>query len=168
MEQTTTITDHPLADIDRIRVDPDDVIDCIQQNHETYQHDRSERVLRITPPLNGHKRAKPHTDLPGYYPNEPRPIHIDPFAFIVGDELGHESPTATEIPAPANYPDQHEERGAFRRDETCDEWDDWWETTLDLWEAEARAQITDTDELIFRPRTRNGTTIEIPIDITDD
>lgn len=167
MEQNTvtadggSTTDHQAAAVETIVVDPDDVVEAMKRNHRDQDEQRS-HTLRITAPFKGEKEATPHvSEAHRYYPPElsQKPIHIGPEAFIVGHAAGSRHPDWWNQWA---YPNLHEERSLFRdefgardehgenrplTDEEEDEWGEWWDAAVEMWEDRVRHALQNVDEL---------------------
>lgn len=78
----TTDAQHPLDNLDVIRVNPDDVIAAMRDYHESPDDGRMQ-VLRVTPPHEGESDAELWTSEQGRsYLDSPAPKHIDPEAFV--------------------------------------------------------------------------------------
>lgn len=154
-------SEHPAEDIEVVVVDPDDVVAAFERNKRDETEQRS-HVLRVSPPFEGECKAtlevsESHT----YYPPEmdPKPIHLGPAAFLVGHDAGGRHP---DYRNEWNHPDISQERSLFRdemdaygpdgesrelTDEEEDEWEDWWETAMEMWEDRVRHALQSTDEL---------------------
>jgi len=167
MAQNTTTaddgsnSDHPAADIETIVVDPNDVVEAMRRNKRDRDEQRS-HVLRVSPPFEGEKKAKPHvSEVHTYYPPEmdPKPLHIAPEAFIVGHGAGSRHP---DFSNEFRYPDYSTEQHRFRdeidawdddgtvrplTDEEENDWDEWWDTVVEMWEDRVRLQVKNTQEL---------------------
>jgi len=118
--------------------------------------------LRVTPPLEGEQTATPHvSEAHNYYPPEmnSKPLHIGPEALLVGHSAGSRHPDWWNE---WSYPDYRQVQHLFRdeieawgdhgetrplTDEEEDEWDEWWNTTLEKWEDRVRHVLTSTEEL---------------------
>jgi hypothetical protein len=167
-------TSHPAADIDTITVDPDDVVDAMRRNHRD-QDEQHNHVLRVTPPFDGDRRAKPHvSEAHTYYPPElsQKPIHTGPEWFIIGDDAGSRHPDwRNEFSHPdygtekARFRDEigaRDDNGGYRQltDDEEAEWDDWWETVVEMWEDRVRTALKSTEELTLtshHPDSENPT-----------
>jgi len=154
-------SDHPAADVDTIVVDPDDVIEAMQRNDRDQDEQRS-HVLRVSPSFEGEKKATPHvSEAHTYYPPElsQKPLHIGPEAFIVGHGAGSRHPDWRNE---WSYPNLHEERSLFRdefdardehgenrplTDEEEDEWEEWWDTAVEMWKDRVRHALKNTEEM---------------------
>lgn len=173
-------TDPPAADVDTIVVDPDDVVEAMRRNDRDQDEQRT-HVLRITPSFEGEKEATPHvSEAHTYYPPElsQKPLHIGPEAFIVGHGAGSRHPDWRPEWA---YPRLHEERSLFRdefdardqhgenrplTDDEEDEWEDWWDTAVGLWEDRVRHALRNTEELTLTGHPdpdMEDTTVEVAI-----
>ena len=146
--------------LDTIVVDPDDVVAAMRRNKRDERQQRT-HVLRVSPPFEGEKRATPHvSEAHTYYPPEmvPEPLHIPPEAFLVGHSASSRHPDwRTEW----SYPSRHEQRSLFRdefgarddganrplTDDEKDEWAEWWDTVVELWEDRVRHALKTTEEL---------------------
>jgi len=156
-------TEHPASGLDTVVVGVDDVVEVFRRDRRDETKQRN-HVLRISPPFEGEQPATPHSsETHTYYPPEMNttPIHLGPGAFVVGHSRGaRHSDWRNEW----NYPDLHEERSLFRneidafndnggyRELTDDEeaeWDEWWETVVDMWEDRVRHALEKTEELTF-------------------
>ncbi|TKX79914.1 hypothetical protein [Halorubrum sp. SD626R] len=145
---------HPLADINEIVISPDDVADCIQRNHK--QSNRGTYVLRVTPPFRGSVEANLFFSEPEtrYADNiDPVPIHIDPFAFLCGHADGLDSHAYYHnVHSAAKYPNCLEDKDIYERDADDDTtWDEWRETTIEIWRNEARACVKEVTTITFPP-----------------
>lgn len=176
MVETTTNdneseTKHPLSDIKEIVVSPDDVADCLRRNNE--QSNRGTYVLRVTPPFSGIVEANPFFSEPGTrYAGDidPIPVHIDPYAFLCGHADGLNSREYYHnVHSEAEYPNRLEDKDIYGRDADADTtWDEWRETTLEVWRNEVRACVEDVDEITFPTRGVGpdrvfGTTVPVRI-----
>lgn len=176
MVETTTngdesATKHPLADINEIVISPDDVADCIQRNHK--QSNRGTYILRVTPPFRGSVEANLFFSEPGTrYADDidPVPVHIDPLAFLCGHADGRDSREYYHnVHGEAKYPDPLEDKDIYESHADADTtWDEWRETTLEVWRNEVRACIEDVGEITFPTRGAGpdrvvGTTVPVRI-----
>jgi len=150
--------DHPAADLETVVVNADDVVEAMRRA----ARDRDEQlshVLRVSPPLQGEQTATPHvSEAHTYYPPElsQKPIHIGPATFLVGHSPGVRHP---DYRAEWSYPDISEERALFRdefdiaeedrpiSDELEEEWEEWWNTVVEIWEGRVRHALKNTDEI---------------------
>jgi len=137
-------------------VDADDVVEAMRRNKRDETEQRS-HVLRVSPPFEGEQPAKlevseSHT----YYPPEmdPKPIHLGPAAFHVGHNEGSRHP---DYRNEWSHPDISEARSVYRdnvpedeRDE--DTWDEWWSTSVEMWEDRVRHALQKTDEITLTSR----------------
>jgi hypothetical protein len=176
--------DHPAAALDTIVVDPDDVVEAMRRNHRD-QDEQHSHVLRVTPPFDGDRRGKPHvSEAHAYYPPElsQKPIHIGPEGFIIGDDAGSRHPDwRNEF----SHPDYGTEKARFRdeigaRDDNGDyrqltddeeaEWDEWWETVVEMWEDRVRTALKSTEELTLTSRHPDvdDTTVNVRFETSDD
>jgi hypothetical protein len=175
--------DHPAAAIDTIVVDPDDVVDAMRRNHRD-QDEQHSHVLRVTTPLQGERRAKPHvSEAHTYYPSElsQKPIHIGPEWFIIGDDAGSRHPDWRNEWAHPTIPegrslfrdqfDLYNERGANRplTDGEEAEWDEWWETVVEIWADRVRTALESTEELTLTSHHPDvdDTTVNVRIEEDD-
>ena len=158
-----TTTDHPAADLDTVVVNPDDVVEAMRRNKRDEDEQRS-HDLRVTPPLEEEKKATPHvSEAHTYYPPElsQKPLHISPEAFIVGHWAGSHHP---DFRNEWCYPDYGTEQHRFRdeidawdddgtvrplTDDEEDDWDEWWNTVVEMWENRVRNALKKTEELTF-------------------
>ena len=169
MAQNTTTpdggsnSDHPAADLETIVVDPGDIVEAMRRNKRDEDEQQS-HVLRVSPPFEGEKKAKPYvSETHTYYPPEmdPKPLHLSPEAFIVGDGAGSRHP---DFRNEFRYPDYSTEQRRFRdeidawdddgtvrplTDEEEDDWDEWWDTVVEMWEDRVRLQVKNTEELML-------------------
>ena len=165
MNTTTTDggsnSDHPAANIDTIVVDPDDVVAAMRRNRRDETEKRS-HYLRVSPPFEGEKKSKPHvSEAHTYYPPEmdPKPLHMGASCLLVGHDAGERHPDFHDEWRFPNYGtekalfrDEIEARdddGGYRQltdDEEAD-WDDWWETVVEMWEDRVRHALKNTEEL---------------------
>lgn len=155
--------EHPAANIETLVADPDDIVEAMRRNNRDRDEQRT-HVLRISPEFEGEKKATPHvSEAHTHYPPElsQKPLHIGPEAFIVGHGAGSRLPDWRNE---WNHPDHIEERALFRdefdaytedgdtrplTDEEEDEWDEWLETALEMWEDRVRHALKNTEELTF-------------------
>ena len=153
--------ENPAADLDTIVVDPDNVIEAMRRNDRDSDEQRS-HVLRVTPPLEGEQTATPYvSEAHAHYPPElsQKPLHLIPEAFVVGDGAGSRHPDWRNE---WSYPDYGTEKHRFRdeidaweddggtrplTDDEEDEWEEWWETVVEMWEDRVRHQLKNTKEL---------------------
>jgi len=171
---------HPASDIEAVVVEPDDVISASERNKRDETEQRS-HGLRISPPFEGECKAtlmvsEPHT----YYPPEmdPTPIHLSPAAFLVGHSDGSRHP---DYRKEWSHPDISRQRSLFRdemdaygpggdnRELTDDEqaeWEDWWETAMEMWESRARHALQHTEELTLTSQHPDvaDTTVALRVD----
>jgi len=170
-------SDHPAADVDTIVVDPDDVIEAMRRNDRDRDEQRT-HVLRVSPSLEGDKKAKPHvSEAHTYYPPElsQKPIHIGPEAFIVGHTAGSRHPDWRNE---WSYPNLHEQRSLFRdevdaRDEHGDnrplteeeegEWEEWWDAAVEMWEDRVRHALKNTEDLTLTSQHPNIEDTTVPV-----
>lgn len=164
MTETTTDDDaqhaHRATDLETIVVDPDDVIAAMRRNERDQNESRS-HVLRVSPPFEGEQQATPHVDEDHTrYPSDiTRPLHLSPGSLVVGHAAGTRHPDWRNE---WSYPNLHEERSLFRdefdahgsdgdnralTDDEQAEWDEWWETAVEMWEDSVRHALKQTDEL---------------------
>lgn len=162
--------DHPAADIETIVVDPADIVTMIRRNWRD-QDETLSHSLRITPPFTGTVRAAPHVSQQGsYYPPKmaPKPIHLGKAAFLAGNSMDRSS-----IPDACHFPNMHDSRARFREefgyygangenrrltDDEEEEWEEWWDVELEVWEEAVRAELCDETELMRRSAEGNQTT----------
>jgi hypothetical protein len=177
-------SDHPAEDLQTIVVDPDDVVEAMRRNHRD-QDDQRSHALRVSPPFAGEQTATPHvSEAHTYYPPElsETPIHIGPAAFIVGDDAGsRHSDWRNEW----SHPDYGTEKARFRdeigarddnggnlplTDDEEAEWDDWWETVVEMWEDRVRTALKSTEELTLTSRHPDvdDTTVNVRFETSDD
>lgn len=168
MNKTETV---PEAEIETIAVDPEEILEAFRRNRRDENEQRS-HVLRVSPPFEGEKQAKPHVDEDHTrYPPEmaPTPIHLSPEAFV-GDERG--------LPDTCRVPRYSEERRKFLKendyvdeqtgeylewtDEMKAEFNEWWQTTEEIFEDHVRKALSDT--ITISRRTQSGR-IETTIDV---
>jgi len=173
-------SDHPAADVETIIVDPDDVVEAMRRNKRDRDEQRS-HVLRVSSPFKGEKTATPHvSEAHTYYPPElsQKPLHIGPEAFIVGHTAGSRHPGWFDE---WSHPSIHRERSLFRdefnahdkcganralTDEEEDEWEEWWDTAVEMWEDRVRLQVKNTEELTLtsqHPDTED-TTVSVRVE----
>lgn len=159
-----------LDGIDEIVVDPDDVIELLRRNDRDQTQPRS-HVFRISPPFEGSKHATTHVSEQGnFYPPDmdPKPLHIDPAVFIIGDEYGSNSSNWSDelyyphIPAQRGYfrdeNDLYDEHGEpIPLDEDPDistQWDAFLDTVLDIWESDVRSALDKVDSIAYEGPSR--------------
>lgn len=168
-------TEHPAADVETIVVDPEDIIEMMRRNARDRDEQRG-HSLRISPPFDGELRATPHvTQKDKYYPVDlsQKPIHLGASVFLAG----HSHFRHPDFPEVCRYPDRHTQRSRFRdelgytrddgsyrelTDEEEAEWEEWWDTVLEVWREEVRANLK--NEATLESRTVDGmleTTVEI-------
>jgi hypothetical protein len=160
---------HPLDSVETIVVDPDDVVETMRRNErdETEQRDH---VLRVSPPFEGVKKAKTHITEPHtFYPSEmdPKPVHFVSEVFLVGHGAGSRHPDWRNG---WGHPNRHDERAQFRdefdyrgehgenrplTDEEKQEWDEWWENVIEMWEDRVRHALKNTDEITLTSQYPN-------------
>lgn len=144
---------HTLEHLDRIVVDPDDIIETMQRNRRDADENRT-HVLRITPPLKDERRAKLHCSENGsYYPDEmdPKPVHFMPSDFLTGH-------TEDPLPSSFNPPDRRIVRSQFRQaahidvPEDITEWTnedeqrfkEYFEETESIWLDDVHSNLADS------------------------
>jgi len=176
-EKYNAVQKHRAENIDTIVVDPDDVVKVMERNKrdETEQHTH---VLRVTPPFAGEHSANPHVSQDGkFYPEDvdAKPIHFTPENFLVGHSAGKRHP---DFRSEWCHPDISEQRSLFRdefdargdnaenrplTDEEETEWEEWWETSLEMWEGRVRRALKNTNEitLISQNPEVGNTTVEV-------
>jgi hypothetical protein len=186
MAQNTATADggsnneNPAADLDTIVVDPDDVIEAMRRNDRDSDEQRT-HVLRVSPPLEGEQTATPYVDeAHTRYPPElsQTPLHIGPETFIVGHGAGTRHPDWRNE---WSYPNRNEERSLFRdefdaygergenrllTDDEEDEWDEWWDTVVEMWENGVRRAVKNTEELTLTSQHRDveDTTVSVRVE----
>lgn len=168
-----SVTKHPLAEVNEIAVSPENVCDCIRRNHE--QSNRGTYVLRVTPPFRGIIEADPFFSESGTrYADEvdPVPVYIDPLAFLCGHADGRGSHEYYQkIHSEAKYPDRLEDKGIYEREAGADtSWDEWRETTLEIWRNEVRTCIDNISKIVFPPAGAGPNLVTgtiVPITIQD-
>jgi hypothetical protein len=173
-------SDHPAADVETIVVDLDDVVEAMRRNKRDEGEQRS-HDFRVSPPFEGEKKAKPNvSEAHTYYPPElsQKPLHIGPEAFIVGDGAGSRHP---DFRNEFRYPDYGTEQHRFRdeidawdddgtvrplTDEEEDDWDEWWATVVEMWEARVSLQVKKTEELTLTSQHPDveGTTVSVRVE----
>jgi hypothetical protein len=145
--------------IETIVVDADDIVETIRRNARDRDEQRK-HVLRVSPPFEGRKRAKPHvSDDHAHYPSEmnPKPIHIWADAFH-DTEFGY--PETWEVHEAAMEQDGVDNI-ADVSDETLEE---CWDVHIEVWESEVRASLV--DEVTFQIGTADGLTdVTLPVEI---
>ena len=152
--------EHPAANLETVVVDPDDVIEMMRRNYRDDPEQRS-HVLRVNPPLEGEQSAtlnvlQDHT----YYPPEmdPKPIHLTA-THVLGGRAD------SQLNSELCHPDHTVERGLFRDENGIgdgeelpeDEWQEWWDVALEVWESEVRASLSEATEV-----TLGGNYLEEP------
>jgi len=153
--------EHPAANLETIVVDPDDVVAAMRRNRRDDAEQRSHH-LRVSPPFEGAKKATPHvSEAHTYYPPEmdPKPLHIGASWLLVGDDAGDRHPDFhDEWRVPDYGTEEHRFRdeidawgddGRTRRltNEEEDEWEEWWETVVEMWEDRVRHALKNTEQL---------------------
>lgn len=152
-------TDHAAEDLETIIVNPDDVLEMMLRNERDKDQQRA-HVLRVTPPLKGVQKASLHVVQEGnHYPPEtsPRPIHISATLLFEGRI---DAQLDSEIRAPeygverARFndeygvgPDDVDEEADVDVEDLDDEWDEWWDTTVEVWESEVRKEMREPTEI---------------------
>lgn len=174
-------TPHPAADIERIVVDPDDVIAVMERNNRDRDERRS-HSLKLSPPLNGDKQANPCVMQSGnYYPPEmdPKPVHIGAQAVVIGDTAGKRHPDWRK---PLSYPNYDIQRSSFR--DECDlsddngekrpltdaeqnRWQEWWDPVVEVWESHVRHALRETDRLTMRNQHPSVTDTTVAVSFQD-
>lgn len=180
----TDAAEHQASDLETIVVDADDVIEAMRRNWRDEDEQRS-HVLRISTPLEGTKEASLHVDeAHTWYPPEmfETPIHIGPTAFVVGHDQGSRHPDWRNE---WSFPSMAEERSLFRdefdardengenrplTDDEQDEWDEWWDTVVEMWEDRVRHALDAVDEITLTDLAADGTRVRTTVDveITDE
>lgn len=172
--------EHPAADIDTIVVDPDDVVEAMRRNWRDQDEQRS-HVLRVTPPLEGERKATPHVDeAHTRYPSDvTKPIHIGPTAFIVGHAAGSRHP---DWERHFSFPNRHEEKTLFldendarkeegdsRRltEEEEEQWDEWWNTVVEMWEDRVRHALDKTEEITLTSQNPEVESTTVAVELKD-
>lgn len=148
--------------IETIVVDPDDVVEAVRRNWRD-KNEQHTHVLRVSPPFEGTKRATPHVDDDyTYYPPgmDPTPLHLSPSQFIG---------SGPQLPDQCQFPVLGEERQRFLHDqgyidehgvseewtdEMEAEWNEWWDTVVEVIESNIRNALLDT--VAVKRRTRDG------------
>lgn len=142
--------EHKAEELEAIIVNPDDVIEMMRRNKRDEDEQRS-HVLRVTPPLKGERVASPYVHQEGnYYPPEMpvEPIHINATLLFEGR-------IDAQLDDMLRHPSWDEVRGLFRDEhgieygesidgEDEDEFDEWWDTAVEVWEDEVRAAMRDS------------------------
>lgn len=165
---------HPTADLETIVIGPDDVVEMMRRNWRDETENRS-HCLRVTPPLEGERKAKLHVSEDyTYYPADmiQKPIHVGANALLAGH-------TDKPVPNHLRHPDMFESKGLFREhydcygpggdnreltDEEEAEWDEWWENELELWECDLRNALKEEFEWPARVDTEgNWETVTIKV-----
>jgi len=154
---------HPLASVDRIVVNRDDVIELMKREYHNPHNDRH-HVFRLSPPFEGDMTAKKCV-LEGYSHHppdmDPKPVHIRPEAFIIGHMAGfNHSGWRSEL----SYPDWDAQLRQFRREfGTYDEyggqrpvrageeklWSKWRVASFERWKRRVRSELEERRGLIF-------------------
>ena len=163
---------HPVVDVETIVVDTDDVITAFERNRRD-ETERHSHVLRVSPPFEGEKQATLYvSEEQTYYPPEmdPKPYHITPEAFVVGNNYGSRHPDWESHWA---YPSRSRQLGLFRKEhstyddvgqprelteEEREDFEEWWDVAVETWESEIRKQLEGTEQItITGPRIEPGT-----------
>ena len=156
-ETTNADSKHEAANLESIIVDPVDVIEMFRRNARDADEQRT-HVLRVTPPFEGDREAslfvsEGHT----FYPPEidPKPIHIG-INHLFGGRA--DSPLDDAL----RYPDLHTEKALVRdefdarteqgenrppTDEEAEEWNEWWDTAIEVWESNVRNAMQEPREI---------------------
>lgn len=162
--------------IDTIVVNVNDVLDTIQRNNEEYKDDKRSQILRITPPFDKEVKAEIHIDTGGNYPPEmtPKPIHLSPAELFEG---------GVTLPESVTYPNLHTEKSRFRdqhgareddgstrplTDDDQEKWNEWWETTMEQWEMQARWVMEDDQDITLGDRYPNSPTTTVTVRFVDE
>lgn len=171
---------HPLADVQTIVVDADDVVETMKRNWRDEDEQRS-HVLRVTPPFDGECCANTHvSEDHNYYPPEvdPKPVYLTPAAFIACHSAGTRHPN---FPNHLRHPSHHEQRRLFYEehdlldddggrpselsDKKEEKWNEWWETVRNEWESGIRHALENTDQLTLTGQNPNvsETTVDVRV-----
>ena len=138
-DEDTTEREHSAEEIETIVVDGEDVIEAMNRNHRD-AHESRDHVLRVTPPLEGEKRATPHVSEHGtHYPLEmdEKPLHLGPQVFLAGEEH------PADLPDDLHHPDREVEKQIFNDHDDADDFEEWWNEAVDLWESRVRQHFND-------------------------
>lgn len=155
MARNTATTDggndneHAAADLETIIVDTEDVIEMFRRNARDEDQQRS-HVLRATSPFDGERTASLHvSEDHTHYPPEmdPKPIHLGATHLFAGR-------ADSQLDDALCYPDITVERSLFRdhydvapEDADEDEWEEWWDTAVEVWESNVRNAMQETIEV---------------------
>lgn len=141
--------EHKAADLETVIVDPEDVIEMFRRNARDEDQQRS-HVLRVSPPFEGDKTATLHvSEDQTYYPPEmdSKPIHLGATHLFAGRPDG-------QLDDALCYPDINVERSLFRdhydvspEDADEDEWEEWWDTAVEVWESNVRNAMQEPVEI---------------------
>ena len=167
--EVETERNHPLADVEEIRVELDDILSAMRKNREHARHERGRYVLRISPSWGSFdeiEEAELHYKNPSRYKLEgPSPVDIRPATFL----LGHSLARMVEVDSIAIYPRESDDKYEYEnhaREDTS--WEEWREQTLKMWRDEATHRIKNTDEIEFVPRDPNAANTSIAVTLIDD
>lgn len=165
--------EHPAADLETVVVDADDVIETMRRNRRDADEQRS-HVLRVTPPLEGERRAKPFvSETQNYYPPEmdPKPLHLGADSILVGHIEGSRHP---DWGNEWNAPDYGAEHSLYQdeipEDEQSDDvWDEWWATANDVWESAVRQRLKTVEEITLTSQYPEveSTTVKVRVEFDD-
>jgi len=144
------LVDHPAADIDAVVVDPDDVIETFERDHEDESR-LNTHVLRLVPPFDGEVRAEPYLeDGPKRYPpdRDPEPLHLPAGTFVENDEGPHPGETHLTIPTTA---DAREAATAEHDDPDDGTVETYHKRLFEGWEANVRDALVDRIRIHWDP-----------------
>lgn len=159
-EETTDKQIQEVQKVDKIVVDPDDVIKHFTKNRRLRQTLYDSRKFRLTGfRKDGVAEVKigvdPRDD-GGYYPENPHPIWLSPSTFIQGEGPGEEKGHHNDI----GLPDEAENKRELRDDSTIEAeegtkefeklHEEAMETWEEIWEQELRNDLKDEIELEMR------------------
>lgn len=150
-------TTHPVERIERVAVDPDEIVEALQYNLERETSSKT-AVLRIQSFEEETEAELFHEQCGNRYPPElsPKPIHVDPRTLVDQDEVGQYTIRAEEKLIIEETP------GIGADEETVDEWHD---ESVELWSSDVRGAIRDEIELEIRTGPEPEDIIEVEIDI---
>lgn len=142
--------DNRLDTVERLCVDPDDVVQGIKFNNQPKEYrNRRSAVIRFSPPFDGDVSGSLyHSEEGTYYPPEmdPKPIHLSPDEFLGDVEI--------------DIPERREERGRAKEEldnPTEDQIDGWVATAFEVWEEHARQSLKEDVSI-------DGTTVNVVYD----
>lgn len=136
-------------ELDRLIVDPDDIITALDRNASRRANGRW--IIRVPTPLEGVREAHLKFWEAGarYGGDGPKPLHLRPEAFLSGQCRD------PQIPDEAAYPDRGLNRTECRDHHGIepgapipdDLWDQWWDEVYGEWKASVRHHLAGSIEI---------------------